>query len=445
MRRMQANILVATAIAVLSLLIPTFSGCGGSAKNLPSENTSTEQLGATAHFTIRWPRTRAIPDGTNRIIIFVVHQEAKKVFAYIKDRTPSAFEDRVSVPIPYGRGITFSAEARRVSTIEYDEIRLVPIEHPDLLEGELLGSGYDKSPYDVFYNTQVSALIEVQTAGVPNPDTTKVDVQLSQVITDFFPIVLALQLVTDERGDPITNLNRGNFEVLEDGKPAVITDVRLVDQSATDLSVCLVLDRSGSMQGSPNAALEQAASTFVNLMRDQDYGAVINFSSRSSIQLSQSFTQNKNALLAAINGRTAAGSTALYSAIWLGLEVTSQQQGARAIIAMSDGADNNSNVSLNQVIARARQVGIPIFTVGLGDVELYPLQQLAIQTGGIYYIAPTENQLEDIYKKISAQLKGTIQISFISPDPQPRGRARNVVIRYRYGRFQGEVLYNYVY
>lgn len=444
MRQFWAKKGFAFSWAVLYAMLATLSGCGGNAK-VPQPPAESGQLGATANFTIRWPRMRAIPEGTNRIIIFAIHQEGKKVFAYIKDRTSLATEERVSVPIPYGRGITFSAEARRVSTVQYDKIKVVPIDHPDLLQGELLGSGYDPTPHNVLYNSQVHATVEIVTAGAPDPGTTTIDISLNQIITNFFPIVLVLQLVTDEEGDPITNLNRGNFEVIEDGMPAVITDVRLVDQSATDLSVCLVLDRSGSMAGQPNVDLEQAATAFVNLMRSRDYAAVINFSSRDSIELSQGFTQDKNALLAAINGRTASGSTALYSAIWLGLDITSQQQGAKAIVAMTDGMDNDSNVELSQVIAAARQTGIPIFTVGLGSVNSGALSQLASATGGLYSYAPTSDQLETIYRKISAQLKGTIQISFVSPDPQPRRRTRNVVIRYRYGQFQGEMSYSYFY
>jgi VWFA-related protein len=438
---------VIVAWLALIMLLPILSGCGGTVGNSPPQSNDTSQLGATATFTIRWPRTRVIPEGTNRIIIYVHHQEARAVFAYVKDRSGSATEERISVPIPYGKGITFSAEARRVPTTKYDKVQRLPLDHPDLRDGELLGSGHDGQPHDVFYKELVTAAIEIQTAGIPDPGTTRVDIRVNQIVADFFPMVLVLELIRDQNGNPITNLNRGNFEVWEDGVPAIITDVRVVAQGATDLSVCLVLDRSGSMSGQPNADLEQAASTFVNLMGPRDYGAVINFSSYGSIELSQDFTQDKAALLAAINGRSAAGATALYSAIWRGLGITSQRQGAKAIIAMTDGGDNNSDKRLSDVIARAQQTGIPVFTVGLAGYDLneYPLQRLADETGGLYFFAPTSDQLEAIYRRISFQLQGAIQISFISPDPQPRGRTRNVVIRYRYGQFQGETTYQYTY
>jgi Ca-activated chloride channel family protein len=164
-----------------------------------------------------------------------------------------------------------------------------------------------------------------------------------------------------------------------------------VNQIVADFfPLVLVLDRSGSMRGQPNTDLERAASTFVNLMGNRDYGAVINFSYYSSIELAQDFTQDKNALLAAINGRDAGGATALYSAIWLGLDITSRRQGARAVIAMTDGGDNDSDRSLGEVITRADQTGIPVFTVGLAgfDLDEYPLQQLADNTGGLISLLP---------------------------------------------------------
>jgi Mg-chelatase subunit ChlD len=182
-------------------------------------------------------------------------------------------------------------------------------------------------------------------------------------------------------------------------------------------------------------------------MGNRDSGAVINFSYYSSMELAQDFTQDKNALLAAINGRDAGGATALYSAIWLGLDITSRRQGARAIIAITDGGDNDSDRSLGEVITRADQTGIPVFTVGLAgfDLDEYPLQQLADNTGGLYFFAPTSNQLEAIYRRVSLQMQGAIQISFFSPDPQPRGRTRNVTIRYRSGQFHGATNYQYTY
>lgn len=433
-------------VTVLSVMC-IHAGCGGLHRSQPSNDAGEGRLGATATFTIRWPRTRLIPPGTNRIVIYVTHQQARTVFAYVKDRAPSAAEERISVPIPYGQGITFSADAVQVDTEKYTEVQRLPLDHPDLRAGTKLGSGHDGMPHDVSYNSTVTATIEIKEAGMPDAGTTRVDLRVNQIVSDYFPLVLVLDLIRDQNGNPITNLNKLNFEVLEDGVPALITDVRVINQAATSLSICLVLDRSGSMAGQPNADLEQAASTFVNLMQPDDYGAVINFSSLWNIELAQDFTQDKNALLAAINGRDAIGATALYSAVWLGLDITSQRQGGKAIIAMTDGGDNNSDKSLQQVIDRANLTGIPIFTVGLdgSDFYEYPLQHMADETGGLYFFAPNSSQLEAIYRRISLQLQNAVQISFISPDPQPRRRERIVTVRFRYGQFSGEVQHRYTY
>jgi hypothetical protein len=130
----------ASWLALLVSVVLIHAGCGGLGRHHSPTDSDTGQLGATATFTIRWPRTRVIPEGTNRIIIYVHHQEARAVFAYVKDRSGSATEERISVPIPYGKGITFSAEARRVPTTKYDKVQRLPLDHPDLRDGELLGS-----------------------------------------------------------------------------------------------------------------------------------------------------------------------------------------------------------------------------------------------------------------------------------------------------------------
>lgn len=406
-------------------------GCGGGG------GASATRM-ATAEFNIRWPdgASRTIPTGTNRFVIYV-NGDGMSTQAYIVD-VPNATNRTYTyrVPVPPGTKRLFSAVARQVASTKYSGITPVAINSPDLTAGDALGAGIDPQPYDIAPATRTTANVEIQLPGQPGAGITNITGRVNQVLAPSFPSVAMLGIFRDQDGNPITNLNIANLEVLEDGIPVVITDVRTVGQAGQPISVCLVLDRSGSMGYQGNADLEQAASTFVNLMGANDAGEVVNFS--TSVSVDQPFTTDKSLLLAAIQGRSAGGSTALWSAAYQGVTDTAQRGGRMAVLLMTDGYDNNSSHTQDQVIAAANAGGVPIFTIGLGSSVDPGLAEAANQTGGLAFVAPTSADLDTLYQKISGQLSGQMQITFISADPiaHTPPKQRVLEIRLKYGSLQ---------
>lgn len=433
------DLLAATSVCALCMVL---IGCGGSSKRAPATQRDT---GATARFVIHWPgdATRAIPAQTNRILLFINGPTVKGTVAYAVDKPTFGNTTTVTVPVPAGDKLIFSAEARKVPQPKYYKPERLQMDSPELDEGELLGAGNDKRAHNVALFQTIQVEIIIEEAAQPHPGTTQVTITVNQVLTATFPSVLVLEVIRDQDGNPIKDLNKLNFEVIEDGVPAVITDVRTVEQAAQDLSVMLVLDRSGSMGGQPNADLETAASTFVSYLNPEDAAAVINFSSFGNVVLSQAFTTDKSLLLAAIQNKVADGSTALWKAALLGVNTTAARAGRKAVLLMTDGQDNDSGgITAAHVVNAAKSAALPIFTIGLGDVDP-SLSAVATQTGGIHYVAPSSSQLQEIYTRISNQLAAQIQISFISPDPVASGRLRHLIVRFRYGNLTGESFYQY--
>jgi VWFA-related protein len=259
---------------------------------------------------------------------------------------------------------------------------------------------------------------------------------------------ISFQFILDQNGGPITNLNAANFEIYEDGVPAVITDVRPVSETAIESNIALVLERSDSMAGQPNLDLEMAATSFINLMPLNDFGEIINFTDWVSVD--QPFTADKTLLLQAIQGKSPFGPRPLYDAICQAVFDTSRRSGRKAIIAMSDGSDNCSWFYKEEAIGYPHQAGIPVFTVGLGGSDFSPeseidLQDIASQTRGLYYYAANSSELNAIYTKIANQLNGQVEIIFISPDPNKSNRTRNVTLVWHYGSFTDQIDYQYVY
>lgn len=224
--------------------------------------------------------------------------------------------------------------------------------------------------------------------------------------------------VTNQNGNPVTaSYFRGaNFHVTYNGTsiPGGSITVGTASGSGQSISTSLVLDYSGSMSGDI-ANLETAATAFVNNMQSNDRGEIIKFGDVPVVE--QVFTADKNALRTAITRTTSAGGvTAFWDATYQGLQDTQPEGGQKAVIAFTDGYENNSIhiTSQAQLIQEARTRGIPIFTIGLGSADQTGLQAIASQTNGRYYLAPDSSQLALIYQQVAQIFNNTVILSWPS-------------------------------
>jgi len=226
--------------------------------------------------------------------------------------------------------------------------------------------------------------------------------------------------VVDQDGNPISpsNFSGANFQVTYNGQsiPSGSITVSTASGVGQSISSALVMDYSGSMYSTDITNMETAATTFVNNMQPADRGEIIKFSDYPEI--SQSYTGDKNALRTAITTSPSlvGGVTAFWDATYMGITTTALETGQRAVVAFTDGYENNSTVitSQAQLITQARSYGVPVHTVGLGSADTMGLQEIANQTGGRYFYAPTSAQLGQIYQQISQIFTNTMIISWPS-------------------------------
>jgi small nuclear ribonucleoprotein (snRNP)-like protein len=85
-------------------------------------------------------------------------------------------------------------------------------------------------------------------------------------------------------------------------------------------------------------------------------------------------------------------------------------------VALTDGNDNASYASLVQTINEAKQMDIPVYVVGLGDVNRAMLSQIATETGGQFFYANSAKSLHAIYEKISEKLQSFYDLVYLSPN-----------------------------
>lgn len=201
----------------------------------------------------------------------------------------------------------------------------------------------------------------------------------------------------------------------QDAKTRVIT-IGIGEPGKQELvSTALVLDQSGSMKAPADTtekkakieALHRAASRFAAIMPTTGSASVIPFS--SLVGVPSEFTNDRSALTRRMISLRPEGETSLLDATYVGLCTldAANRPGKRAVIAMTDGVDNSSRRRIDEVVARAKESKIPVYTLGFGregELDTKLMTRLAVETGGKYYHARNEKSLLEIFENLSIQL-----------------------------------------
>jgi len=260
--------------------------------------------------------------------------------------------------------------------------------------------------------------------------------RISQIDKSKFPEIQLYVSITDSNGNPVQSLSAENFSVKEEGKEVKIE--KFVGSNLEQpITTILIIDRSGSMAGNKLSSAKQAAITFIDLLREQDESGIISFS--DSIDKTQ-ITNNKTTLINTISSLQAGGRTAFYDATYEALQILEPVEGRKSIIALTDGMDNRSRYSAGKVIAKAKELNIPIYTIGLGakgtlsneGIDEESLKKIAEDTGGAYFYSPSYEELKELYTKILNQIMNEYYISYASIRPTLDGTRREVEVTVDY-------------
>jgi Ca-activated chloride channel family protein len=207
-----------------------------------------------------------------------------------------------------------------------------------------------------------------------------------------------------------------NFSILENGVPIAIDSFSNVIQAPA--SVGLVLDYSSSMIPY-TAGMETAAKSFIDQLDPVDDEAeIIKFA--ELIEVMQTFTNDQIALKNSIDvpfPHVRSG-TRLLDTIWDSIDSTSSRSNEQlAIVAVSDGGEHDSTRTINEVIQHAIGNNVAVFTIGIGAVNTVTMQQIAAETGGQYFFAPSSSDLTSIYLNISEILSNQYTIEYQTSSP----------------------------
>ncbi len=134
------------------------------------------------------------------------------------------------------------------------------------------------------------------------------------------------------------------------------------------------------------------------------------------------------------------GSTSLYDGTMAGLDLVKLGSNPRKlIVAMTDGFENSSDSTLDDVIDRAKNEGVPVYTVGFGsenDVGVNELEKLAVETGGEFSLVEGSN-LTSLFQSIQTGVR--FQYVATLGSPLPGGAALSVTVEYAGNRVTREL------
>lgn len=253
------------------------------------------------------------------------------------------------------------------------------------------------------------------------------EVTVSYVIVPF--------TVFDQKGKPVANLKRDQFDLLVEGRAV---DTNLFEKTHdAPISFTILLDGSGSMGlGRKMAGARAALESLVERARPEDDFSLYVFSS-GGVRSLVPFTRDGRQLLRRLDEVVPYGKTALYDAIvQMPDETILGTNGVRAIILLTDGLENASRIDANTLRKVLEGVSVPVFPLGLrtpeslraelnndkeASLDVTTLATLAGASGGRMAIANDPVRLDDAIADVLSELRAQYIVGF---EPTGEGGVR---------------------
>jgi Ca-activated chloride channel family protein len=245
-----------------------------------------------------------------------------------------------------------------------------------------------------------------------------------------------LFIATDKHGKFVRDLGQADFSILDDHKPpqAILNFRRETD---LPLHLGLLVDVSGSVDSRFDFEQDAATSFLQHTVRAGfDKAFIVGFNSHS--QMAQDFTDNVPLLQAGIHKLHDGGGTALYDAIYHAckekfLKDRPDHPVRKAIILVSDGEDNQSEISRAQAIEMAQRSEVIIYAISTDDSGLVMrgdrvLEQIAEATGGRVFFPFKMKDITHSFAAIEDELRSQYIVSYKPADFDADGRYRTIEI-----------------
>jgi Ca-activated chloride channel family protein len=264
------------------------------------------------------------------------------------------------------------------------------------------------------------------------------------------PIRLSTDLVTvltsvyDSTGNQVNDLTKNDFQLFEDNKPQEIQGLYREDQ--VPLKLVFLFDTSLSIKHRFDFEQRAAAQFFRQVMRPEDQAAIFSVSTDPRLELQ--FTSDVNKLVNTLSRLQPGGATSLYNAMIEGAKYLRPAEGRHVMVVLSDGDDTASVATLAQALNEVQKSDAMVYAVHSTGVAPsanvqdlsgeFVLKAMSEDTGGRAFFPPIYKEqekevrdLDDIYRKIAAEVRAQYVLTYYSNGESKDGRFRSIKVETR--------------
>jgi len=246
---------------------------------------------------------------------------------------------------------------------------------------------------------------------------------------------VALNCTVLEGKEPVPDLKKENFQVIEDGVPQTIISFLHAD---LPVSIALVVDNSGSMS-TKRRSVNKSTLDLIQASNPQDEAFVVNFSDEAFID--QDFTSDVNKLRQGLSHIEPRGGTALFDAVAASADhlASDARHPKQVLILITDGEDNASTLNRDQTIRRVQQLSGPvIYSIGLlfgkdmsrSEVKSArkALEMLSTETGGMAFFPKNIEEIDEIAAEVARDIRSQYMVGYHSTKPTGEPGFRRVQV-----------------
>jgi VWFA-related protein len=254
----------------------------------------------------------------------------------------------------------------------------------------------------------VGSFVSAQT-----PPPSQDDVADFKLDTKLVPLHVS---VIDKNGKLITNLPQAAFKVFENN---VEQPLKIFNREDVPVSMGIIVDNSGSMR-EKRPKVAAAALELIKESNPQDEVFIVDFNDVA--YLDAPFTNNVKKLEQVLDKIDTRGGTAMRDAISMSIDYakTEGKKTKKVLLVITDGNDNTSNETLEQLVRKARQSEVLIYCIGLlndeepreGKAAKRALNELASASGGLAYYPKSLSEVESITPQIAHEIRNQYILAY---------------------------------
>jgi len=245
-------------------------------------------------------------------------------------------------------------------------------------------------------------------------------------------LVLLNASVADKNGKLVTNIPQSAFKIFEDG---VEQPIRLFRREDVPVSMGIIVDNSGSMTNK-RTRVAAAALEMVKQSNPEDEVFIVNFN--DDTHFDQPLTNDVKKLQAALARMEARGGTAMRDALSKSINYVKKngKKDKKVLVVITDGNDNSSDITLEQVLRQAQNSEVLIYAIGLLNEEearearsaKKALKSLVDASGGMDYYPKSTSDVQEITPRVAHEIRNQYILGYTSSNQALDGTFRQIKV-----------------